>query len=185
MNQERPADAERHAYVPSGPPIVCPPIIDIEASGFGARSYPIEVGVVMPDGEAYCSLIQPLDDWTHWDPKAEAVHRVSRAVLMEHGRRPDEVARQLNQQLRGRTVYCDAWYHDYTWLGRLFDAVGLLQAFRLEDIRTLLSHEQMACWDQAKQAIIGQLGMNRHRASNDARIIQLTLQAVHGPSLVV
>ena len=30
-----------------------PIIIDIEASGFGRGSYPIEIGYHMPDGESY------------------------------------------------------------------------------------------------------------------------------------
>ena len=166
-----------------GLPIVPLPIIDIEASGFGARSYPIEVGLVLPDGQAYCSLIQPLDSWTHWDAQAEAVHRVSRELLHTHGRSPREVASQLNQALQGQTVYCDAWYHDYAWLARLFDAAELLQAFRLEDIRKLLSHEQLIRWDQTKAGIIQALGVSRHRASNDARVLQLTLEAVQRPGV--
>ena len=37
--------------------IIRPDIIDIEASGFGPDSYPIEIGVALSSGEKYCSLI--------------------------------------------------------------------------------------------------------------------------------
>lgn len=159
------------------PPIM-PPIIDVEASGFGAASYPIEVGVALPDGRSYCSLIRPLPQWTHWDESAEQVHRVSRDTLVKHGRAPEEVADQINALLAGQTVYCDAWYHDLTWLSRLFEATGRIQAFRLDDIRCLLNEAQADHWHLTKTRIQEDLGLKRHRASNDARILRATLERV-------
>jgi hypothetical protein len=47
-----------------------PAIIDVEASGFGSLSYPIEVGVVDQTGIRFCSLIKPQNDWIHWDEQA-------------------------------------------------------------------------------------------------------------------
>ncbi|KAB2963456.1 MAG: hypothetical protein F9K15_22565 [Zoogloea sp.] len=155
-----------------------PPIIDIEASGFGSGSYPIEVGVALPDGQTYCSLIRPLAHWTHWDDSAEQVHRVSRDTLLRHGRAAEEVADHVNDLLAGQTVYCDAWYHDLTWLSRLFEATGRVQAFRLDDIRCLLSEAQADHWHATRTRIQADLGLNRHRASNDARILQATLGRV-------
>jgi hypothetical protein len=46
----------------SGQPI----IIDVEASGLGHGSYPIEVGFALADGETHCRLIKPEEDWQHW-----------------------------------------------------------------------------------------------------------------------
>lgn len=155
-----------------------PPIIDIEASGFGSASYPIEVGFVLPDGTSYCALIQPAEGWSHWDESAERVHLVNRQTLQEHGRPAHEVARQLNTRLQGQTVYCDAWYHDFTWLSRLFNTVGSHQAFQLEDIRTLLNEAQTEHWHLTKLKIQAELGLPRHRASNDAKILQATLARV-------
>jgi salicylate hydroxylase len=40
-----------------------PIIIDVEASGFGARSDPIDVGVAMEDDAKYCALISPAPEW--------------------------------------------------------------------------------------------------------------------------
>jgi len=34
-----------------------------------------------------------------------------------------EVARMLNADLAGQTVYCDGWAHDFPWLALLFDEV--------------------------------------------------------------
>lgn len=152
-----------------------PCVIDFEASGFGTRSYPIEVGLVLPDGQAYCSLILPEPDWRHWDPDAEQVHGISRDILARHGKPPQAVAQDLNDRLRGQTVYCDAWYHDYTWLSRLFDAAECAPAFRLEDLRVLLDDHALSHWATTRDAVLQELALQRHRASNDARVLQLTL----------
>ena len=63
-----------------------PTIIDIEASGFGRGSYPIEVGFVLPDGASYCTLIRPATHWNHWDAGAEALHHITLRQLAEHGK---------------------------------------------------------------------------------------------------
>ena len=80
-----------------------PCIIDIEASGFGSHSYPIEIGFITPEGKRYCSLIKPHRRWTHWDQNAESVHKISRTTLQEHGKPAHLVARELNENLK--------WYH--------------------------------------------------------------------------
>ena len=63
-----------------------PTILDIEASGFGRGSYPIEIGFSDGQGGLFCSLIQPEADWLHWDDSAEALHGLSRELLLTHGR---------------------------------------------------------------------------------------------------
>ena len=72
-----------------------PTVIDVEATGFGAGSYPIEVGVAFPDGGTWCGLIRPELGWSHWDPEAEAVHHISRDILATHGKAARDVALQL------------------------------------------------------------------------------------------
>ncbi len=68
-----------------------PVFLDIEASGFGAGSYPIEVGCVLPDGRTLCCLVRPPERWRHWDAGAESVHRITRDLLMRHGLPVEEV----------------------------------------------------------------------------------------------
>lgn len=157
-----------------------PCIIDIEASGFGAGSYPIEVGTVLTDGSAYCSLICPQPDWRHWEHSAEGVHGITRETLREHGKPAATVAQALNERLRGHTVYTDAWYHDYQWLARLYDAADAQPAFKLEDLRSLLDEPAQARWHATREQVSLALQLSRHRASNDAKVLQQTLLAVLG-----
>ena len=63
-----------------------PTIIDIEASGFGSRSYPIEIGVVKTNGDRYCALIEPPPEWDHWSETAQAVHGITRKLIETRGR---------------------------------------------------------------------------------------------------
>jgi hypothetical protein len=159
-----------------------PCIIDIEASGFGAGSYPIEVGTVLTDGSAYCSLICPQPDWRHWEHSAEGVHGITRETLHQHGKPAAAVAEALNNRLRGHTVYTDAWYHDYQWLARLFDAADAQPAFKLEDLRGLLDEGAQARWHATRERVMQELKLHRHRASNDAKVLQQTLVQVLGNS---
>ena len=155
-----------------------PTVLDIEASGFGRNSYPIEVGFVLPNGHGYCTLIQPEPEWTHWDPKAESVHHIPRNLLLERGLPAAEVARLLNVQLLGQTVYSDGWANDFSWLGALFDVAGISPRFKLESLRALLREEEADHWHQVKAEVAGERGRQRHRASSDARLLQLTLQRI-------
>lgn len=154
-------------------PVDMPPaVIDLEASGFGRGSYPIEVGFVLPDGATYCSLIRPAPHWTHWDPSAESLHHITPAILASHGKPPVEVATALNTRLRGRVVYSDGWANDYSWLGLLFDEVDMVPAFRLENLRKILDEDEAALWHPIKESVLAETHQDRHRASIDARVIQ-------------
>jgi hypothetical protein len=160
---------------PPAPTLTPPCIIDIEASGFGRGSYPIEVGFVLPDGTAICTLVRPCEDWTHWDGSAERLHGLSRETLLRHGRPAAEVAALLNRHLGGSTIYCDSWAHDYAWLAILFEAAGLQPAFKLRHLHELLGDTAAPLWDQACAQVREQLAISRHRASADARVLQLAL----------
>lgn len=164
---------------PSATPSSAPAILDIEASGFGLGSYPIEVGFIKPDGQAWCSLIRPEPDWQHWDPEAADVHRITREQLQQHGRSAAEVVERLNQQLAGLTVYTDAWAHDYTWLSRLYEVAERVPSFKLDNLRALLDEQQAACWHEVKLQVAREQRLERHRASADARLLQMTFLAVN------
>jgi hypothetical protein len=156
--------------------ISLPTVLDVEASGFGRNSYPIEVGFVLPDGHTFCTLIRPQAHWTHWDEQAARTHHIPRQVLEERGQDVNRVAERLNADLRGLTVYSDGWANDYSWIGALFDEAGLSPAFRLENLRKLLSEAEAEKWHVVKTQITSERGAQRHRASADARLLQLTFQ---------
>lgn len=151
-----------------------PPIIDLEASGFGATSYPIEVGVALEGNRKYCTLILPAPAWTHWDEEAEKVHRIARDILEHHGRPMQEVASQLNSLLRGRTLYTDGWVVDKPWLITLFHAAGMEMEFQVSPLEIILSEYQMEHWHATKDRVIAEMNQARHRASYDAWTIQET-----------
>ncbi|NOZ52218.1 MAG: hypothetical protein GXP08_03580 [Gammaproteobacteria bacterium] len=151
-----------------------PIIIDIEASGFGKGSYPIEVGVVNEVQKTYCSLVRPAPGWTHWSDEAQAIHGISKETLNKHGKDVADIAIQLNDMLAGNIVYSDAWGNDQSWLSYLFYTANLAQRFKLESIVSLLSEQHMAKWHRTKRDVMSRLGEQRHRASNDAKIIQVT-----------
>jgi hypothetical protein len=158
-----------------------PPIIlDIEASGFGSDSYPIEVGVVLDDGRKYCSLVLPRHDWTHWDPRAEGVHGISRQTLLAHGRPVFEVAGRLNELLRGRTAYSDGWVVDLPWLDRLFTAAAMRREFTLSSLEMILTEPQMHAWADTRNTLLAEQPQPRHRASFDALVVQQTFQRTLG-----
>jgi len=149
--------------------------MDIEASGFGAGSYPIEIGFVLGNGDAYCTLVAPEPDWTHWDPGAQAVHGIERSTLIRHGRSAIQVAAELDRLLANSTIYSDAWCHDYSWLGRLYAAAGRAPAFRLASLHSVLGDVDRARWDAVKAGVLMRDGGQRHRASADARVLQRTV----------
>ena len=151
-----------------------PIIIDVEASGFGTGSYPIEIGFVLPDGSPTCFLINPVEGWTHWDSSAEQVHGIQRETLDKLGYTVTEAAQLLNDKLAGNTVYSDGWNHDFSWLALLFECSGITQQFRLESLRAILNEQQIEQWHETKKEVQLELGLERHRASADARILQQT-----------
>jgi len=153
---------------------ITPHIIDLEASGFGRGSYPIEVGLALADGSTHCYLIKPHPRWTHWDKHSEKVHGIRREILHRHGLEVREVAAQLNRLLHGQTVYSDGWAFDSSWLALLYETAGLHQAFKIAQLQTLFTPRQYETWHRTHQQLAKELNLKRHRASSDAYLIQQT-----------
>lgn len=151
-----------------------PFILDVEASGFGCESYPIEIGLALDGKNRYCSLILPADQWTHWDMAAQNTHHISRETLVRHGKPLDHVANDLNRILNTQTVYSDGWTVDKPWLTKLFSEAGIRQTFTISPLERILTEPQMAIWHTTKAQIITSMNLTRHRASTDAFIIQET-----------
>lgn len=151
-----------------------PYIIDVEASGLGPDSYPIEVGLALDPDQRFCTLIRPPDHWDHWDSQAESVHKISRESLRESGRPVTEVALELNRLLRDKVVFSDAWGVDNQWIVELYAAAGIEKSFRVSALEMILTERQIDLWMKTRDAVVLDLGLERHRASNDSWIIQET-----------
>ena len=153
-----------------------PAIIDVEASGFGSESYPIEVGVVLSSGSRFCRLIRPFDDWTHWDVSAENLHGISRQQIESWGVDGVDVCHALNRFIGQTKVYSDAWVVDHPWLLKLFYRAGIEMTFAISSLELIMREEQIYSWDEDKKFIQERSGLKRHRASTDACIIQETFK---------
>jgi DNA polymerase III epsilon subunit-like protein len=152
--------------------------LDIEASGINPASYPIEVGIVLASGEAYCSLIQPAASWTHWDKEAEKIHGISLEEVQQHGKTPLEVAKQLNTLLEDTTVYSDCWGLDNPWLIELFHQASIKCRFNLTDIMYAMDEKEYEALADTKQRLSAELNLSRHRATNDARLLKLAYEKI-------
>jgi hypothetical protein len=109
-----------------------PCFIDVEASGFGAGSWPVSVAWCDHRGDIGVRLLRPDPTWTHWDAEAESVHGLSRRRLDAEGRDPAEVAAGLEADLRDGVAYSDAPDFDARWLAALYRVLGRPMPFRIE-----------------------------------------------------
>lgn len=148
--------------------------IDFEASSLDlVASYPIEVGVCLASGETKSWLIKPHVVWKDWSERAFRIHGITQETLQSEGLDVGQVAEELNDFLQG-DVYCDAWTFDSFWLHRLYKAAGCKPNFELDSIATLLSNSQVEKWQEMHKSVIAELGLDRHRAENDAIILHET-----------
>lgn len=113
--------------------------LDLEASGLGEGSFPIEVGWAWLDGDSGSLLIRPSSEWDleQWQDEAKALHGISLSDLQRAGSHPRDVADHLNAMvlLEGDpvVVVSDAPDYDQLWLDKLFLETPAPQAFRLVD----------------------------------------------------
>ncbi len=117
-----------------------PCFIDVEATGFGVDSYPIEIAWSDEAGEIHRCLIDPtpVPEWTAWGAEAEHVHGIDLERLRRNGWPPDYVATRLTEDLAGKVVYSDAPDYDRRWIGRLFTAIARPLSFQVDHIDELL-----------------------------------------------
>lgn len=109
--------------------------LDIEATGLGQDSVPIEIGWCDETGAGKEHLIRPEADWTDWDYNAQQVHGITQGDLQIKGRPAAEVAHRLVGVLGGQKVYSDAPGFDGAWLDVLLHAGGYpSDAVRLRDV---------------------------------------------------
>jgi hypothetical protein len=112
--------------------------IDLEASGLGPSSFPIELGIALPgraaDGVWEVTLrswlLRPEPRWLDrpdaWDPVAEEIHGLSLPRLLDEGLPLRQVVEEIDAHLAGCTVNADTGRHgsDAGWLTEVADALG-------------------------------------------------------------
>lgn len=150
--------------------------LDFEASSLADDGYPIEVAWVFEDGRAETHLIAPLSTWTDWDPRAEAIHGLSRQTLQAEGAPPHEVAARMLAELGGHDLYATAPSWDGKWLSVLLRAGGFPRhALRLRDSDEAHIQAMTSGLRTDGPALLERLrgqfgGSPAHRALPDARV---------------
>jgi hypothetical protein len=151
--------------------------IDLEASGLGPKSWPIEIGWGFVGWPVRSMLIKPSENWSleAWEKSAEDLHGISPDILIREGTPPLEAALVLNAAFNNADVYSDAPDYDGFWLYRLYEAAGVRANFKLLDLSSLLeplatsSPAELVAKAQAKEP-------HTHRAGQDVRHMQVLYQ---------
>ena len=143
--------------------------VDFEASGLGARSWPIEVGWAFEDGVGESLLISPAPEWStdQWDPRAEKLHGISLKMLNDVGVDAASACDRMTAILSDCEVYSDAPDWDAFWMMRLFEAAGRRSAIRIRDFSSLMPSLTPAQKSELL-ARADRLAPRRHRAAEDA-----------------
>lgn len=147
-------------------------LIDVEASGLHFDAYPIEIAI-LANGAIHSWLIKPEPAWTYWSADAEAMHGISRDLLLREGLPPALVAENINRILQDSTgiVYSDAAQWDEDWVNTLFAVANAARQFHILPIQDLLDEPQTFTFQKAMKEL-GATGANRrHRAAWDVALI--------------
>lgn len=161
-------------------------ILDLEASGLGYGSYPIEAGMALIRGSTqpirtWSRLIRPTALWREsglWWPESAALHGISLDMLEQEGEPIHVVCDLLNAVLaRAAVVVTDAPLYDQDWLDTLFRAGDREQLFTLQDFDLLTGGLDP---DQYRR-MVGLLDRAKapHRAGPDALRLAATLLEAH------
>ncbi|NUB11261.1 hypothetical protein GAY28_00245 [Azospirillum brasilense] len=167
--------------------------LDCEASGLEPRelTFPVSVGVCLPDLTTRHWLIRPTQEWLDWpwDPVAEGIHGISRDMLLGEGLPVEQVAAELTEVVAGRTCVSDS-DRDLGWIRTLYRAAGQDGApFPHQEWYDVLEATAKA---RVSSAIAGLAliddavhGARRrypptHKADEDARTVMATLRLIAG-----
>lgn len=162
-------------------------VIDFEACGLGAESWPIEAGWIRwRDLEPRSHLIRPHSSFQRglWSMASQEVHGVSLAALDRDGADPHFVRAALTEELGDFCVVSDNPAVDSAWLGRLcracdkpppFVIADLGEAiFRIGDALRIRPHVAVETF---RKAIIAS-DQPPHRAGPDAARLMKALRAI-------
>lgn len=107
-------------------------IIDFEASSLNSGSYPIELGVCLPDTRyAESKLIRPVPKWcsptrkSGWSYESQQIHGISFEQLEKEGEDAKDVVNWFFEVVGNRTIVSDAPEFDQYWLHTLIKDSGI------------------------------------------------------------
>lgn len=166
-----------------------PIFIDFEASSI--QGFPVQVAYGTSESDLKCFLIKPLEIWNNatymWDYNAQDIHGFSKNYINQYGINAETVAREVSEDLKGKTIYADNGA-DMNWLFMLLDDVAEFTgetypepSFKL--IQTLL-HELKVPSDTAYKASVmanekfKARGLRPHKADNDTLKHIWTFEAI-------
>lgn len=164
--------------------------IDIESSGLIMGSYPIQYGWCGFDLVPRQVLIRPLPHWSarYFEPSSVAVHGIRRSQLLIDGVDAGDVARTLNDALRGGTAFSDAIAWDRDWTDRLFDDTAVEREFALETVDKAFERIAAICdpWCVERQeelfGRVDQIYPHVHKADKDClRLAAMTRSFIDQP----
>lgn len=168
-------------------------VLDVEASGLGKRSFPIEVGVAYTaTGEVRSWLIRPHPAWDGWEwsDEAEHLHGISRSLLDAEGLPAEDVAAALAEAVQGHTVLSDSSLDD-GWVAKLYRATGREPPFGIEGfgpvVDVLAGGLPTPLGGRPPQAVVDAMAEaerrfpeGRHRAGPDARRLAEVIRILGG-----
>lgn len=149
--------------------------IDIEASGLGPRSYPIEIAWKCGlTGDKDSFLINPETgyNWTDWDSTAEDLHHIVVDELLAEGISVRQACERLNTRLEGKTVTSDAFDFDYFWIQRLYESAMMNPTFEMQGVDKVLGGGQLI-----QYRLVANAQVRKHRAMDDVNDLLACLAA--------
>ena len=145
--------------------------VDLEASGLGEDSWPIEIGFAWIEGGRVrwaSKLIRPEPGWPRsaWSSESAVVHGITMTEL-HRAEDAADVARWAAAVMGNRVVVSDAPSYDGVWLDRLLAAAGLVERPPLRDFDVLVSRRHR--WPELER-VYAELDATPppHRAGPDA-----------------
>ena len=163
--------------------------VDVEASGLGRESYPIEVGWSVDDEQEPASfLVRPATSWRFDDftEAAQAIHNIPYERLISHGIAIETACRRLDAAWTGAVLVSDNPAADGGWLRRLYEAAGRHYPWRLLDFHVLDAALAIQYGGYDHLAAILNSAERRwpipHRAGPDAQRLHKIARAIVDPN---
>lgn len=153
--------------------IEAPNVIHVEPVAVN-DGFPLEIGLVLHNGAAYCLVTQPEAHGRPVAPEQEQATGLTAEVRSCRGLPVREVAAELNRALKGDIVYLDGDGPGEALLGRLFEAADTAPSFSVATLQSLLGTEHPHNWQRAWTLALEEQRHIRNRASDRALLLQRT-----------